>query len=78
MSAFPILSMITFLPLAGALIILIARASVGAQSAATVRSAALLVTLATFGLSVWAITEFDPSLSGYQLVEEAAWFTGVS
>ena len=74
MDAFPILSMITFLPLLGALVILMARAVVGEQSRETIRIAALFVTLATFVLSVWALAEFDETLAGYQLVETYQWF----
>ncbi len=78
MASFPILSMITFLPLVGALIILLTRAAVGEQSRETIRLAALVVTLATFVLSLWAMSEFNPSAPGYQLVEDVAWFGQIS
>lgn len=78
MAAFPILSMITFLPFVGALIILLTRAAVGEQSKETVRLAALVVTLATFVLSLWAMSEFDASVPGYQLIEDYAWFGQIS
>ncbi len=78
MAAFPILSMITFLPLVGAMIILLARSVVGEQSRETVRLAALVVTLATFVLSLWAMSEFNPSLPDYQLIEDHQWFGEIS
>ncbi|ACT59416.1 NADH-quinone oxidoreductase subunit M [Hirschia baltica] len=78
MASFPILSMITFLPLVGALIILLTRAAVGEQSRETVRLAALVVTLATFVLSLWAMSEFNPSAPGYQLIEDVSWFGQIS
>ncbi len=78
MASFPILSMITFLPFIGALIILLTRSVVGEQSRETVRLAALIITLATFVLSLWSLSEFDPSVSGYQLVEDHAWFGQIS
>lgn len=78
MASFPILSMITFLPFIGALIILLTRSVVGEQSRETVRLAALIITLATFVLSLWSMSEFDPSVSGYQLIEDHAWFGQIS
>ena len=81
MESFPILSMITFLPLAGAVIIMIARAAVGGQAESvdkargTIRMAALVITIATFLLSLWALSEFNPtSGAAYQLVENYVWF----
>lgn len=78
MAAFPILSMTTFLPAAGALLILLARMAVGGQSRETIRLAALVVTVATFLLSLWALSEFDPQLNTYQLVESHQWFGQIS
>ena len=81
MESFPILSMITFLPLVGAAIILLTRMAVGAQTESddkargTIRMAALVITSATFLLSLWALSEFDPSSGAtFQLVEEYTWF----
>jgi NADH-quinone oxidoreductase subunit M len=78
MVGFPILSALTFLPLAGAVLILLVQMATRGQDAAAVRksvmSAGLLVTVATFALSLFALFSFDRSVSGYQLLETAHWF----
>ncbi len=88
MAAFPILSMVTFLPLAGAIVILLARSVVGPESSReTTRLAALFVTVATFILSLWALSEYTIASQAlvadnlpfkYQLVESHKWFNGIS
>jgi NADH-quinone oxidoreductase subunit M len=60
-----LLSIITFLPLVGALVILIA------PSAA--RQIALVTTLADFALSMVLWANFDGHSAGFQFVEQAAW-----
>lgn len=73
---FPILSIITFLPLAGALFILAVPFDDEAVGARNSRWTALWVTAATFllSLAVWVL--FDPSSSEFQLVEKAEWLGG--
>ena len=66
---FPWLSVVTFAPLAGAVLLLLIPASkVKAQ-----RVWALLVTLATFGLSLGILDAYHGHEGGFQLVERAAW-----
>ncbi len=74
MNDWPILSLVTFLPLVGAAFILIIRGDeeVVARNA---RSTALWTTLITFALSVLLFTEFDTTTAKFQFVEKAEWIT---
>jgi NADH-quinone oxidoreductase subunit M len=81
MMQLPLLTVVTVLPLAGALLILAARWMTGGQDRGAdsgVRTLALGVTLVTLAVSLLILAQFDPSASGYQFVEEAAWAFGVS
>ncbi|MEO0466615.1 MAG: NADH-quinone oxidoreductase subunit M [Pseudomonadota bacterium] len=81
MEGFPILTVMTFLPLAGALLIMLVRAATAGSSEDTgsnAITAGLVISLATLVVSVAALTAFRPSVEGYQLVEETAWFGGIS
>jgi len=73
-----ILSVITFLPLVGAGLILIAHllSKRGEAAAPAARWIALGTTLATLALSVVLVCAFDPSNPGYQFVERYQWFAG--
>ncbi len=75
MSDFPILSLVTFLPLVGAAFILITRGS-EATLARNARWVALFTTLADLvvALIIWA--KFDGSTSDFQFVEHAQWLGG--
>jgi NADH-quinone oxidoreductase subunit M len=72
MSGWPLLSLVTFLPLVGAGFILCVRGSdeVVAQNA---RHAALWTSLLTFVLSIFLWIDFDPRTSDFQFVETRAW-----
>ncbi len=72
MLQFPILSLITFLPLVGALAILMIRgdARVVARNA---RATALWVSLIVFALSLLLWIEFDRGTAAFQFVEKVAW-----
>jgi len=76
----PWLSLVTFAPAIGALLIALARAIARKGEEAAVaeraRQVALFTTLATFALSLGVLAAFDGSLAGYQLVETAAWLGG--
>ncbi len=76
MGAIPnILSVVTFLPLVGALLILIGRfASKNADGLA--RWIALGTTLVTLAVSCVLVAQFDPSSAAYQFVERYVWFAG--
>ncbi|RLA86461.1 MAG: NADH-quinone oxidoreductase subunit M [Deltaproteobacteria bacterium] len=65
------LSTIIFLPLSGALLILLFR---GERAA---RVMALIFSLANLALSLPLLFLFDPSLSGFQFVELREWFPGL-
>ena len=75
-----ILSIVTFLPLLGALAILVARLTSKSQDAAApaARWIALGTTLAVLAVSIVLVAGFDASNPGYQFVERHAWFAGAS
>ena len=65
----PILSIVTFLPLAGALFI----AFLPRDATTNARYVALWTTLITFAVSIFIWTNFDAASPGFQFVEERAW-----
>ena len=65
-----LLTITTFLPLAGVLLLLIGGRSVRDDAA---RIVTLVVTIATFLASLVVFGRFDPEASGFQLVEQATW-----
>ncbi len=74
MMSWPILSVVTFLPLAGALFIAFLR-----DDEAGVRNArwvALWTTLITFAISLILVWRFDPSTADFQFVEKRPWLGG--
>ena len=78
MTTWPILSVVTFLPLVGALIIYISR---GDDEAAKRNSRwiALWTTIVTFGVSLILVWRFDPAQTDFQFVEKTAWLaTGIT
>lgn len=80
---FPILTAVTFTPMAGAILILLIRALTGAQMRPDgtednrVMYAGLLFSFATFLISIVMFLSFDLNGQGYQLVEEVDWFAGI-
>ncbi len=75
-----ILSLITYTPLIGVVLILALR-TVLKQDAAVARLSrwiALWTTVAALALSVVMVSHFDPAQPGYQFVEHARWFSGAS
>jgi len=73
MTTWPILSVVTFLPLLGALLVwLLAR---GGDEAAnrTARWIALWTTIVTFAVSLILIARFDPASTDFQFVEKTNW-----
>ncbi len=70
---FPILSLMTYLPLAGILLILF----LPGESARAVRWIALLSTLATFLVSLWILPSFDSSTAAIQLPERIPWIGAI-
>ncbi|WP_068875398.1 MULTISPECIES: NADH-quinone oxidoreductase subunit M [unclassified Phenylobacterium] len=76
----PLLSLITYAPLAGVVAILALKLFGGseAKSAETSKWVALIVTLATLALSVLLVVRFDPANPGFQFLEETPWFMGLN
>jgi NADH-quinone oxidoreductase subunit M len=75
MASWPILSVVTFLPLFGALFIATFRRE-DASVARNARWAAFWCTLITFAISVMLVWRFDAGSSEFQFVEKRAWLTG--
>jgi NADH-quinone oxidoreductase subunit M len=73
-SHWPLLSLVTFLPLVGAFFILIARGE-EAVVARNARFIALWTSLIVFALSIVLWAEFDPNTAAFQFVEHARWIT---
>src|SRR5690606_30898250 len=71
-----ILSLVTFLPLVGAGLILLARLVGKGDGAAAARWIALITTLAVLAVSAVLVMQFNPQLATYQFVERFAWFAG--
>ena len=72
MAHLPLLSITTFLPLVGALAILLLRGG-EENSARIARWIALWISLATFAVSVEVWAAFDPGRADFQLIEKADW-----
>ncbi|WP_238121222.1 MULTISPECIES: NADH-quinone oxidoreductase subunit M [unclassified Xanthobacter] len=77
MTDWPILSVVTFLPLVGALFILVVRGDdeVAARNA---RWVALWTTLVTFVVSLLLLPGFDAAAPGFQFVEKSAWLGDIA
>src|ERR1700761_8882572 len=74
MTSWPILSVVTFLPLLGALFITFLKEDEdGAHNA---RWVALWTTLITFAVSLILLWRFDPSSADFQFVEKRPWLGG--
>jgi NADH-quinone oxidoreductase subunit M len=68
----PILSVVTFLPLVGALFIMLVRGGDRVANG-TARWVALWATLVTFAISLVMVWRFDPSIAEFQFVEKHEW-----
>jgi NADH-quinone oxidoreductase subunit M len=74
MAPFPILSLVTFLPLVGALFIMfLPQTEAGVRN---IRMTALGTSIITFILSLFILVYYDAANSGFQLVERAEWIPG--
>ena len=69
----PILSVTTFLPLLGALLIVLMARGDSPVAKGTARWIALWTTLITFAISLLMVWHFDPSSSEFQFVEKHEW-----
>ena len=72
----PILTALILVPLFGALFILISLRGEDEHTQSNARLAALLVTIANFGLSLLLWQHFDNSTANFQFVEKHTWFAG--
>jgi len=73
-----LLSLIVFLPLIGAIILVAFLRGEDEMAKLNARRLALLVTTATFLLSLAVLFGFEPSTPGFQFVEEGEWMAGLS
>ncbi|RTL54745.1 MAG: NADH-quinone oxidoreductase subunit M [Bradyrhizobiaceae bacterium] len=73
MVTWPVLSVTTFLPLVGALLIWLIARGEEATAARTSKWIALWTTLITFAVSMILVLRFDPAQTGFQFVEKAPW-----
>jgi len=71
-AGFPLLSLITFLPLLGVLVILTVRGE-EAVVASNARWTALWTSLVTFALSLVLWVQFDKTSPDFQFIEQASW-----
>lgn len=74
-SSWPLLSVITFLPLTGVLFLMLVRGS-EANAATNAKLVALWVSGFTFFLSLFLYVGFDPAFVGYQFEEQVQWIVG--
>jgi NADH-quinone oxidoreductase subunit M len=75
MASWPILSVTTFLPLVGVLVLLALRGEDEAVNR-NARWIALWTTIVTFALSLILVWRFDPTTADFQFVEKARWLGG--
>ena len=72
-----LLSIITFIPLIGALVLAFFLRGDDAAAQANAKWVALITTSATFVVSIFLLAGFDPSNTGFQFVEEREWLMGL-
>jgi NADH-quinone oxidoreductase subunit M len=78
MTTWPVLSVTTFLPLVGALLIYVMARGGDEAANRNARWIALWTTVVTFGVSLILIARFDPANTDFQFVEQATWLgTGI-
>ena len=65
----PLLSLITFLPVLGALVLML----MPSEQQAALRRGAFVFSLLPFALSLVVLADFNPADAGFQLVEHATW-----
>ena len=78
MSDLNLLSLVTFLPLVGAVILILFLRGDDAAAQSNAKRFSLLITTATFALSLFLLTGFEPTDPGFQFVEEGAWIGGLT
>ncbi|MBE0703157.1 MAG: NADH-quinone oxidoreductase subunit M, partial [Afipia sp.] len=73
MTTWPVLSVTTFLPVVGAVLLYLLARGNDAIAARNARWIALWTTLITFAVSLVLLLHFDPSQPGFQFVEKGQW-----
>ena len=73
-----LLSFVTFAPAIAALILLIVARGDDADANRVAKRFALSATTFTFVMSLFILAQFDPSDTGFQMVEETKWIMGFS
>ena len=73
-----ILTLVTFLPLIGALVLILVLRGEDAAAQLNAKVVALIATTATFLLSLVILGGFDASDTGFQFVEEGEWLLGLN
>ena len=73
-----LLSLITFLPMIGAVVLLLFLRGEDALAQRNAKLLALFTTTATFLLSLFVLSGFDPANPGFQFVEERPWLGGLT
>ena len=75
MSNWPLLTIVTFLPLVGVLFILLVRGE-DDTALTNIRRVSMITTVFTFLVSLLMLVQFDASDPGFQLVERYEWIGG--
>lgn len=79
MTTWPILSVTTFLPAVGAILVYLLARGGDETASRTARWIALWTTLITFAVSLILVSRFDPAQTDFQFVEKASWLaTGIT
>lgn len=76
MTTWPVLSVVTFLPVVGALLVYLLARGGDEAAARNARWIALWTTIVTFAVSLILVARFDPSQTGFQFAEKAPWLAG--
>ena len=79
MTTWPILSVTTFLPAVGAILVYLLARGGDETASRTARWISLWTTLITFAVSLILVSRFDPAQTDFQFVEKASWLaTGIT
>ena len=73
-----LLSIVTFVPALAALILIVLARGEDEAAALVAKRFALITTIATFVLSLFILAQFDPSNTGFQMVEQSTWIAGLT
>ena len=77
MTTYPLLSIITFLPIVAALILALFLRGEDEGAGRNAKWLALVATVATFAVSCVVLAGFDPQNTAFQFVEDQPWIMGL-